>query len=55
MRPYSDLIGDIVLAKDVALYDLGFCGLRYVGGACWKNCITIVCPTVLCEEADKSL
>jgi len=51
----DDLVGHVVLAKDVALDDAGLARLADVGDAAGQDGIAVVGPAVPGQEADETL
>jgi hypothetical protein len=51
----GDLVGDMVLAEDVALDDAGLAGLADVGDAAREDGVAVVGAAVPGEEADEAL
>ena len=51
----DDLVGDVVLAEDVALDDAGLAGLADVGDAAREDGVAVVGPAIPGQEADEAL
>lgn len=49
------VVGDVVLAKDVALDDAGLAGLADVGDAAREDGVAVVGPAIPGQEADEAL
>ena len=49
------MVGDLVLAKDITLDDVGLPGLGDIGHSLGKDGITVVGAAVLGQETDEAL
>jgi hypothetical protein len=49
------VVGDVVLAEDVALNDAGLAGLADVGDAAREDGVAVVGPAIAGQEADEAL